>query len=157
MIQAHGYIRVSTEQQDQSPEVQRGVLQRYAATKGYHLLSIQMDVGVSGSVPAEDRPGLCGLLGTLQPGQVVLVATLDRLARSVVITSVIHQMIQDKQATIEYADGAGNGNSPEEEMMRNMLAAFAQYERAKIRLRTKMAMRALAVAGKRVVAYRTAR
>jgi len=45
--------------------------------------------------------------------------------------------------------GVGNGNGPEAQLMRTMIDAFAAYERALIRARTKAALAAKAARGER--------
>jgi DNA invertase Pin-like site-specific DNA recombinase len=52
-------------------------------------------------------------------------------------------------ARVQSADGVGNEAGPEAQLMRNMVAAFAMYERALIRARTKAALAVKKARGER--------
>lgn len=67
---------------------------------------------------------------------VLMVAKRDRLARDVVLAAMAEQLVARPGARVVSADGEG----PAEALMRTMIDAFAQYERAPIRQRTKAAL-----------------
>jgi DNA invertase Pin-like site-specific DNA recombinase len=67
---------------------------------------------------------------------VLVAAKRDRLARDVVVAATIERLVQDAGARIVTADGV----SAEGQLMRTLLDAFAQYERARIRARIRAAM-----------------
>ena len=54
----------------------------YAMMKGRQVAEFFVEAGVSGSVPLVDRPKGERMLATLQPGDVVITAKLDRAFRS---------------------------------------------------------------------------
>ena len=147
---AIGYVRVSTSKQEVSPEAQRHALATYAQAQGYELVSVHEDLGVSGKAEIGDRPGFVELLGRVSEGSVVLVTSMDRLARDVVVATVLEQLVADRGGVLESADGVGNGNTPEATLMRTIRSAFAQYERALIVGRTKTALARLKADGRRV-------
>src|SRR5258706_14944359 len=80
-----GYVRVSTAEQANgglSLETQQQQITGYAMMKGWTVAEFFVEAGVSGSVPLADRPEGQRLLTTLQPGDTVITAKLDRAFRS---------------------------------------------------------------------------
>lgn len=53
-IQAVIYTRVSTDEQD--PKAQRLVVQEYAVQRGYEVVKVFEDQGISGAVDPLERP-----------------------------------------------------------------------------------------------------
>lgn len=148
---AVAYLRVSTEDQALGPEAQRASIEAWAARCGASVVAWHLDQGVSGAAPVEDRPGLLAAIRDLQElkAGLLVVAKWDRVARSVMVAAMIENMAERCGARIESADGVGNGDGPESTLMRDMVKAFAAYERALIRSRTKAALRILRAKGKR--------
>ena len=71
----------------------------------------------------------------------VLVAVKrDRLARDTLHAAMIERLAERAGAHVLTCDGAGEGDSPEAQMLRGIMDVFAQYERAVIRARTKAAL-----------------
>lgn len=137
-----GYIRVSTEDQALSPIGQRRALEAWAARNGAELVAVHEDKGVSGGAPLEERAGLMAAVESILElnAGVLLVVKRDRLARDVMIAGMLERLVISSGASIVSADGMGNGDGPEAELMRNIVNVFAQYERALIRFRTKAAL-----------------
>lgn len=141
---AVAYLRVSTEDQRNGPEVQRADILRWAAREGVTIVSWHCDDGVSGGDRLEDRPALATALSVLvakSAGRLV-VQKRDRLARDVVIAASIERAAQQVGAVVTAADGFGNGNDPAARLQRGILDLFAEHERAIIRARTKAALAA---------------
>lgn len=110
----------------------------YAGTKGYDVFgSSFFDKETSGGVL--DRPGLSDAIGTMKAYEepILVVDSPDRLARDVLVFLTIQQQVIDAGGRIEYADGSPNSTTPEGELLINILACFAQFERSRIRHRTK--------------------
>ncbi len=149
---AIGYIRVSTEDQLLGPDAQREAIERWAVSNGVRVVEIFSDLGVSGGTEVEDRPGLLAAIHSLgvHAAGLLIVAKRDRLARDVMISAVIERLVERTDARIESADGAGNGTGPEAALMRAIIAAFAAYERALIRSRTKSALAVKRSRGERI-------
>jgi len=85
-----GYCRVSTDNQkdEGTIDIQRHALREYADAKGYELVKVFEDEGVSGGL--EDRAGLAELFSFLEDKEnkgveAVLIFKLDRLARDLYI------------------------------------------------------------------------
>jgi DNA invertase Pin-like site-specific DNA recombinase len=147
-----GYIRVSTDEQALGPDAQRDALNAWCERHDARLLAIHEDIGISGASPLEKRPGLNDALDALvlEGAGVLLVAKRDRLARDVVIAAVVERMAQRVGARLLSADETGNGDGPEDQLMRHLLSAFSEYERLLIGARTRAALRAKKAKGKRV-------
>jgi DNA invertase Pin-like site-specific DNA recombinase len=128
-----GYARVSTE--DQDTRAQESALTVAGAGRVF-------TEHASGG--RWDRPELHRLLDQVRAGDVVLVWKLDRLSRS----------LKDLLHIIERLDAAGAGfrslteaidtTVPAGRMMMQMLGAFAEFERAMIRERTRAGLAAAA-------------
>ncbi len=144
------YSRVSSNKQIDGVGLpaQIAACERFAAAQGLTVEGLFQDAGVSGAAPLEKRPELLELINSLRPGMVVLVAKRCRVARSVLNHAIIERMVSKKKASILSADGAGNGDDPSAELMRNILNAFSAFERAQIASRTSAALKQLKDEGK---------
>jgi site-specific DNA recombinase len=149
---AVAYLRVSTEDQALGPEAQRVAIERWAQAQGVHVAAVHVDQGVSGGAPVEDRPALLDALAGLQlHGAGILVAAKrDRIARDVVIAATVESMAKEAGARVVTSDGVSAEDTPEGKLMRTLMDAFAEYERALIRARTKAALRVKKSRGERV-------
>ena len=133
-----GYARVS------KGDEQTSALQRRAlADAGVERV---FDEAASGG--RWDRPALHRLLDQLRAGDVVVVWKLDRLSRS----------LKDLLAILERVDAAGAGfrslteaidtTVPAGRMLMQMLGAFAEFERAMVRERTRAGLAAARAEGR---------
>ena len=107
----------------------------YCKRKEYLQHGSFCDDAVSGKIL--NRPGLSSAIAALQPGMVLVVDTRDRLARDMLVSLTIHQQVKERGATVEVADGSPSRDTPEGNLMANILDAFAQYERERFARRTK--------------------
>lgn len=140
-----GYVRVSTEDQNLGPDAQRAALEAWATAHGAELVAVFEDLGVSGATPAADRPGLLAALGAVADleASVLLVAKRDRLARDVVEAAMTERLAARSGARVVSAAGEGTDgdvDDPSGLLLRRLVDAFAEYERAMIRSRTKAAL-----------------
>ena len=138
---AIGYVRVSTEGQALGLEVQRAALAEWARREGVELVAVHED-RVSGGAHVGDRPGLIGALEDLRAkgAGVLVVHKADRLARSTLVAAVAEASVHAAGAVVQAADGVGNGTGPEAALLRQIVAAVAEFERAQIRGRVVRAM-----------------
>jgi len=90
MIPAAILVRVSTNKQD--TERQTAELQAVAVAKGWHIIEVVREHGVSGS--SKNRPGLVRALEMARQGTIkkVLVHEVSRIGRR---NSVVHAFIED--------------------------------------------------------------
>src|SRR3954447_20393980 len=82
VIRVVGYIRVSTDKQDISPEVQRAELTREADRMGYELDLVE-ELAASAATISK-RPKIQDVLADLKAGKYhgIMVSKLDRLSRN---------------------------------------------------------------------------
>ena len=100
----------------------------------YYQYNVFRDTAVSGNVLS--RPGLVAVIEALEPGMVLVVDTIDRLARDMLVNLTIRHQVEKAGATIEFADGSPNEDTPEGKLFSHILSAFAAYERDRIAART---------------------
>ena len=138
---AVAYLRVSLDEQELGPDAQRAMIETWAAKEGIQVVAWHVDE-ICSVTPLEERPGLSEALVALQQTHagVLAVARRDRLSRDPVLTGMIERLVERGGARLMAANGAGNGDKAEDILMRRMVDAFAEYERALIRMRTKQAM-----------------
>lgn len=85
-----------------------------------------------------DRPGLDACLDYLRVGDVLVVASIDRLARSMVDLRRIVDAVVDKGAQVRFVKESlvfGAGSDPRSDLMLGILGSLAEFERAIIRER----------------------
>lgn len=154
LSRAVGYTRVSTQDQATSGlglEAQQLAIETAATRLGLSLVQTFSDAGVSGGLALEYRPALLAALDALCGGDVLLVAKRDRLGRDVLNVSMIERLVERRGARVHSAAGEGSeDDSPTGKLMRQIIDAFAEYERALIRARTRAAMAAAKARGQRV-------
>jgi len=126
MSQSIAYFRVSTT--EQSIESQRQML-------GGPFDMEFSDIGVSGSVPAADRPGFSELLAYIRKGDVLHVAAVDRLGRDALDVQATVRALINKGVAIEVL-GLGRIGSGAGELILAVLAQVADMERKRITDRT---------------------
>ena len=146
MAHAVAYLRVSTDGQTVSGlglDAQRAAISGAAARLGLTVTSWHADEGVSGGAALDARPGLLAALDALTRGDVLVVAKRDRLGRDVFNVAMAERLAARKGGRIVSAAGEGtDGDGPADILMRQMIDAFAQFERAVIGTRTKAALQA---------------
>jgi DNA invertase Pin-like site-specific DNA recombinase len=121
-----GYARVSTE--DQNFDIQRGRLSQAGC-------EMMFEEKISGT--ARGRPELERLMAHLRKDDVLVVARLDRLARSTIDLLHIAERIKEKQAGLQSLDEPwADTTSPSGVMIMTVFAGIAQFERSLILKRT---------------------
>jgi DNA invertase Pin-like site-specific DNA recombinase len=148
-----GYCRVSTAEQSSSGlglEAQAEAIAAAAVRLGRPVVELFTDAGLSGGLPLEERPALLAAIDALRRGDTLVVAKRDRLGRDVLNVALIERLVERKGARILSAAGEGtDDDGPTSVLMRQIVDAFAQYERAVIRSRTKAALGAKRARGER--------
>lgn len=139
-----GYVRVSTGEQSESGlgmEAQRAAITAEVERRGWELVGIFEDAGISGKA-LSGRPGLQGALSAVRSteGSALVVAKLDRLSRSLLDFAALMQQSQREGWGLLALDLGVDTSTPSGEMMANVMATFAQFERRIISQRTKDAL-----------------
>jgi DNA invertase Pin-like site-specific DNA recombinase len=109
------------------------------------------DEGVSSVSDVADRPELMAAIAELGPGDVLVVAKRDRLGRDRLVVAMIERLVERRGARIVSAAGEGTeSDGPADVLMRQIIDAFAVYERLIIKARTKSALAVKKSRGERV-------
>ncbi len=120
------YYRVSTT--DQSIQAQRTAM-------GAAFDHEYSDEGISGGVPAAQRPGFAKLLGFIRKGDTLHVYAVDRLGRDALDVQATVRALMDKGVTVD-VHGLGRIAKGVGELILAVLAQVADMERQRIRERT---------------------
>jgi len=133
------YLRVSTSRQGHSGlglEAQREHVRQYVSRCGGEIIEEVVEVE-SGSI--RDRPGLVKSIARCREAKaVLLIAKLDRLARSVAfVSSLMEGGTEFVAVDMPFAN----------KLMLHLMAAFAEHERSEIGARTKAALAAAKARG----------
>jgi len=118
-----GYMRVSTDNDRQSTDLQRDALVA-AGVDARHLFEDH----ASGA--KDSRPGLAKALDFVQPGDVLVVWKLDRLGRSLSHLLTIVTTLRERQVAFRSLTEALDTTTPTGEFLFHVFGALAQYERA---------------------------
>jgi putative DNA-invertase from lambdoid prophage Rac len=119
-----GYGRVSTK--EQATENQR----REIETAGYTVNYWYVDEGVSGKVPALQRPQFAKMLGQIRDGEALVVTKLDRLGRDAQDVGATIKMLATRRIEVIVLQlGKLDLTSAAGKLMLAMLAAVAEMER----------------------------
>ncbi|BBP02450.1 recombinase family protein [Sulfuriferula nivalis] len=118
-----GYMRVSSESDRQSTDLQRDAL-LCAGVDHRHLFEDH----ASGA--KEDRPGLARALEFVKTGDVLIVWKLDRLGRSLPHLLSIVNSLKSKQVAFRSLTEGMDTTTASGEMLFQIFGALAQYERA---------------------------
>jgi DNA invertase Pin-like site-specific DNA recombinase len=121
-----GYARVSTD--DQETAAQSAALEQAGCRKIYEEIA---------SGGRWDRPQLHRLLDQLRKGDVVVVWKLDRLSRSLRDVLLVMEKLADAGAGFRSLTEAIDTTTPAGRLMMQMMGAFAEFERAMLRERTR--------------------
>lgn len=121
-----GYARVSTDDQDTA-----------AQTTSMGKAGCERIFTEKASGGRWDRPELAKALAQLRAGDVLVVWKLDRLSRSLKDLLTIIERIDAVQAGFRSLTEAVDTTTPAGRMMMQMVGAFAEFERAMIRERTR--------------------
>jgi DNA invertase Pin-like site-specific DNA recombinase len=138
-----GYVRVSTEEQSDSGaglEAQWRTIREECQRRGWQLAAIHEDVASGRALTR--RPGLTAALGALdgRRAAVLVVAKLDRLSRSLLDFAALMERGRRSGWALAALDIGVDTTTPSGEMMANVLAVFAQFERRLIGQRTREAL-----------------
>lgn len=134
-----GYARVSTEDQDLALQID--ALESAGCTRIF-------DDTISGAKSI--RKGLDQCLSTLQDGDTLVVWRLDRLGRSMQhLVSVVTELKERGVSFKSIQDGAIDTSTASGELIFNIFASLAQFERELIRERTNAGLAAARARGKK--------
>jgi len=137
-----GYMRVSSEGDRQNLDLQRDALIK----QGVDERNLFCD---KGSGVSQNRSGLEKALDFLKPGDTLIVWKLDRLGRSVSNLISIIELLKQKNVKFHSITEGMNTSTPSGELLFNVIAALAQFEREIIKERVLAGLEAAKRRGKR--------
>jgi DNA invertase Pin-like site-specific DNA recombinase len=123
-----GYMRVSSESDRQTTDLQRDALLA-AGVDSRHLFEDH----ASGA--KDDRPGLVKALAFVQAGDVLVVWKLDRLGRSLSHLLSIVNALKERKVSFRSLTEGMDTTTASGELLFHVFGALAQYERALTRER----------------------
>jgi site-specific DNA recombinase len=135
-MQVYGYIRVSTRTQVISGlglEVQERLIREFCEERGWELLEIFRDEGVSGA--EVDRPGLSRLLETLNGVKDVVVANTSRLWREIYAQAIITKLLKEGCIRVHSVEDPRYDlytNDPNAQLINAIMGAIDVWERSMI-------------------------
>jgi len=136
-----GYVRVSGRLQVEEGlglEVQEEAIRSWCLTHDHELVAIQRDEGISGAKETVARPGLGAALLAVEEGQAeaLVVYRLDRLARQLLIQETVISMLgKAGRSVLSVQEADIDDGDPTRVLLRQVLGAISQYERAVIAAR----------------------
>lgn len=146
------YYRVSTDEQAATGlglEAQRAAVMAAATARGWTLAAEHTDAGRSGR--DMNRPALLAAVADLEAaGGVLMVAKLDRLSRSVLDFAHLAERARRAGWSVVALDVDVDTTTPTGELVANITASVAQWERRIIAARTSDALQAKKAAGARL-------
>lgn len=153
------YLRVSSECQvdGYGLDAQRRAVRSWAKTNGHRIVHWCTDEAVSGALDASERPGLSCVMDHLADGSAegLIVARLDRLARSLTVQEATLGLVWRRGATVFSADtGEVHSDDPDDPMrtaIRQVMGTFAELDRKMVSKRLRDGRRAKANAGRKAV------
>ena len=136
------YLRVSTDEQARGGlgiAAQRTTIKQQAEHRGW-TVTYATDDGYTAS--NLKRPALLAALDSLRNGEAdaLVVSKLDRLSRSLMDFAGLMETARSEGWAVIALDLGVDMSTPSGEMLANVLASFAQYERRLISQRTKDAL-----------------
>lgn len=149
-MRAFAYVRVSTDRQGESGlglEAQVEAVGREVAHRGWTLSETFVDTGSGKNL---HRPELQRLLDLLGEGDVLVVAKLDRLSRSLLDFAGLMARSRREGWGLVALDLNVDTTTPAGGLMANVMASFAEYERQIISQRTRDALQAKRAQGHRL-------
>jgi site-specific DNA recombinase len=137
MKTAFAYLRVSGKGQVDGDGFDRQLLaiKKFAAQQGIKVVKVFREEGVSGTTDWEDRGAFVDMMALLLANgtRTVLVEKLDRLARDLMVQeSILADMRKKGLELVSVSEPDLCGDDPSRVLMRQILGAFAQYEKAMI-------------------------
>jgi DNA invertase Pin-like site-specific DNA recombinase len=139
-----GYTRVSTDERASSGlglKAQRTLIEAECERRGWELIRVFEDAGASGKA-LSGRPALTKALEAVRGGTAgaLVVARLDRLSRSLLDFASLMEDARREGWALVILDLGVDTTTPSGEMVANVMATFAQFERRLIGQRTKDAL-----------------
>ncbi len=144
------YLRVSTDRQ--TVENQELQLRQIAERRGWEVVAVYNDAGISGAKSRKDRPGLDKMLRDASKGEfnVVMAWAIDRIGRSLLDLLTTIQHLEACGADLYLDQQAIDTTTPMGKLLYQVCGAFAEFERAMIQQRIHAGLTRAKKAGKQL-------
>ena len=144
------YVRVSTDKQTVENQL-RGLYQ-IAKRRGWTVVEVYQDAGISGAKGRKDRPGLDSMLEDAQRRRfdVVMAWAIDRLGRSLIDLLGTIQTLEACSVDLYLDQQSIDTTTPAGRLMFQVTGAFAEFERSMIRQRVNAGLKRAVAAGKQL-------
>lgn len=156
-ISTLAYLRTSSAANvdGDSPERQREAIRAYAERAGLEVVGEFYDAAVKGADLIQDRPGFAAMLARIEGNGVrlVLVENASRFARDLAVQLAGHALLRERGIELVPVDAPAyfTDPSPTAEMVRQILGAVSQFQKASLVAQMRGARdRASKAAGRRV-------
>jgi DNA invertase Pin-like site-specific DNA recombinase len=148
MKRAALYVRVSTDRQTVENQIAR--LTEIATARGWKIVQIFSDAGISGARARKDRPGLDEMLKQVQRHRfdVVMAWAIDRIGRSLIDLLGTIQHLEACGVDLYLDQQAIDTTTPAGKLMFHVTGAFAEFERSLIRQRIHAGLKRAVANGK---------
>src|SRR5262245_24515087 len=144
------YVRVSTDHQ--TVENQTRELRQVAERRGWEVVHVYSDAGISGAKGRDSRPGLDQMLNDAKRRKfdVVMAWAIDRLGRSLIGLLGTIQELEAYGVDLYLDQQAIDTTSPMGKLVFQVTGAFSEFERAMIKQRVHAGLKRAVAQGKRL-------
>ena len=135
------YVRVSTD--GQTVENQIRELRQVAQRRGWEVVEVYNDAGISGAKGRNGRPGLDAMLkdASRRKFDVAMAWAIDRLGRSLIDLLNMIQHLEACGVDLYLDQQAIDTTTPMGKLVFQVTGAFAEFERSMIRQRVKLGLK----------------
>jgi DNA invertase Pin-like site-specific DNA recombinase len=135
------YVRVSTDAQ--TVENQSRELRQVAKRRGWEVIEVYSDAGISGAKSRNGRPGLDSMLkdASRRKFDIVMAWAIDRLGRSLIDLLDTIQHLEACGVDLYLDQQAIDTTTPMGKLVFQVTGAFAEFERSMIRQRVKAGLK----------------
>ena len=135
LIPAFGYLRVSGSSQtdgDGFPR-QRAAVSAYAKSQGYRIVKWFEEKAIPGKTEWDQRPAWLDMVSNLNGTKTILIEKLDRLARDLMVQEhIISDLRRRHVDIISVGEPDLCVDDPGRKLLRQIMGAIAEYDRAMI-------------------------
>lgn len=147
---AFAYLRTSTSLQELSPIAQRDQIAAYCVARGYDLVAVFDESGVSGTVPFAKRERGADLLAKIAEVDAVVFSKLDRAFRDTVDCIMTVDFLRSVGKAVHFLDLGIDTTTAAGQFCLELMASLAKFERRRIADRTKEALGKVQEQGRKI-------
>ena len=135
------YVRVSTDAQTLENQIRE--LRQVAERRGWNVVEVYRDAGISGAKGRNGRPGLDTMLkdASRRKFDIVMAWAIDRLGRSLSDLLDTIQHLEACRVDLYLDQQAIDTTTPKGKLVFQLTGAFAEFERTMIRQRIKAGLK----------------